>query len=777
MRRALLLTLFFFTGATALGYQFVWTRMLANILGHEMRAVIAVVSGFMGGMALGTWLLGERIRGSAHPGRWYGGLEIFIGLWAAFVVPRHPVSLFLPLVAMGATFPAMARFISGRNIPALYAANTLGAVFGIFAVTWWLVPVAGLRAGSLALGAVNLIVGLAAWFLSGPLSYPQSRDREEALSAKNALEAETSESHPRWLITIWLTGFLAIGFEILGVRVLSQVMENTVYSFAAALAVYLLGTSIGAAWYQRSGHERWLNDLLGSAAIVCLGSIMVMSRAPIIYTGLRNAFGDSDLGVLAAELMLAGAVFLLPAFLMGAIFSLLMQQQEASLPKMLAANTFGSAVAPFVLGFVLLPTIGTKWALVLVSLAYFTVVTRWRWAMPVIAVLIAALLPNLRHVQVPAGGALLAYREGVLGSVAVVRDADGNRTLKVNNRFQMGGTSAAETEYRQAHLPLQMQPNASRALFLGVGTGITFSTALRYDLTADGVELLPEVVELMPHFAPENAYHRYQGRLHIHVADARRFVVRSRNDYDVIVADLFHPARDGAGTLYTREHFEAIRARLTRSGLFCQWLPLHQMDEQMLRVIIRTFLDVFPNARAYLLHWSVDVPVLALINAWVPNADEIANNPKISGGFVAGPEALRKFAGDAPVNTDDHQIVTYVAPRFAYQRHATPYGRLLTILAIGPPPNDFLKARNVYLHGLVHETEGRVDQAVESYIESARISDEFTMGYSRCISLAAARAKDRPEAARALLQRLIEAKPNEKLARDLLERLFPAPQN
>ena len=757
--------LFFFTGAAALGFQFVWTRMLANMLGHEMRAVIGVVSAFMGGLALGAWWLGGLVRRSLHPGRWYGGLEIFIGLWAALAVPQYPPLLLLAVVAMGASFPAMARFIEGRSIPALYAVNTLGAVLGILLTTWWLVPALGLHSSGIVLGAINVTVGFTAWFL----------DRSAPV-----LQPEASEVHPRWLITIWTTGFLGIGFEVLGVHVLSQVMENTVYSFATALAVYLLGTSVGAAWYQRHGHERWLNDLLGGAAIVCIGGIMLMSKAQMIYNWLRNAFGDSDLGVLGAELMLAAAVFFLPTFLMGAIFCLLMQQHETSLSKMLAANTFGSAVAPFVISGVLLPWIGSKWALVLVSVAYFALVTRWRWPMPIVTAVMVFLLPNLRFVQVPPGGAILAYREGVMGSVAVVQDAAGNRMLKVNNRFQMGGTSAAETEYRQGRLPLKLHPDPRRALFLGTGTGITFSeTGLYSDLNADGVELLPEVVQFMHYFAPQNRHISDGGRLRIRVADARRFVVNARRNYDVIVADLFHPARDGAGTLYTHEHFSAIRARLNRGGLFCQWLPLHQMDEQMLRVVIRTFLEVFPNARAYLLHWSVDIPVLALIgsDAWRPNADEIANGPKTSGGFVAGPAALRKFAGNVPINTDDHQIVTYAAPRFAYQRHATPYGRLLTILAIEPPPNDFLKARNVYLHGLVDETEGRVDQAIDDYIESARISDQFTMGYSRCISLAAARVKDRPEAARALLERLAEAIPGQKIARDLLQRLFPAPQN
>jgi spermidine synthase len=226
--------------------------------------------------------------------------------------------------------------------------------------------------------------------------------------------------------------------------------------------------------------------------------------------------------------------------------------------------------------------------------------------------------------------------------------------------------------------------------------------------------------------------------------------------------------------------------------MFCQWLPLHQMDDAMLRVVTKTFLDVFPDTQAYLLHWSVDVPVLGLIGTdrWPHSSSGrveprgaalqshlkslgLADSVRVFGNYVAGPDSLRRFAGNAPINTDDRQIITYAAPRFSYRRNATPYGRLLTLLAIEGPGTDFLRARNVYLRGLVEESEGRMTQAIEYYIESARISDEFTAGYARCISLASLKARDHPQGARVLLERLVEAQPREKLARDLLERLFP----
>src|SRR5205085_1367648 len=122
-----------------------------------------------------------------------------------------------------------------------------------------------------------------------------------------------------------------------------------------------------------------------------------------------------------------------------------------------------------------------------------------------------------------------------------------------------------------------------------------------------------EVLAVIPRFEPQNFAPGRQPALKLHLADARRFVRATTTRYDVIVADLFHPARDGAGSLYTLEHFQAIRERLSPGGIFCQWLPLHQLDEEMLGIIIRTFLEVFPEAQAYLLRFNVDAPVIGLM--------------------------------------------------------------------------------------------------------------------------------------------------------------------
>ncbi|MCX8091169.1 MAG: hypothetical protein N3I86_09620 [Verrucomicrobiae bacterium] len=383
----------------------------------------------------------------------------------------------------------------------------------------------------------------------------------------------------------------------------------------------------------------------------------------------------------------------------------------------------------------------------------------------------------------------------------------------------MGGTAAAGREQLQGHVPVLLHPGPRRALFLGTGTGITLGAATVHPgVACDGVELLPEVVEVMPLFEPHNFGAGRLPQVRMRVADARRFARATRERYDVVVADLFHPARDGAGTLYTVEHFRALRERLLPGGLVCQWLPLHQLDEQMLRVILRSFLVAFPDATAWWLDWNVDTPVLGLVGwgvrtgrehgpeRWHPGWVEerrgaasaldaelkrlaLSDSVRLFGRLAADAETLRHFAGDAPLNTDDHPRVMFEAPRRLPEAMLSLRGltrllaawresRLSAVVGAGAGDDGFAarverfrRGRDEFLLGQVADAEGDRTGAMERYIRSAELSDDFTAGYAQCLTWAAALAGSRPAEARALLQRLVAAQPHRPAARELLERL------
>src|SRR5262249_48033869 len=155
--------------------------------------------------------------------------------------------------------------------------------------------------------------------------------------------------------------------------------------------------------------------------------------------------------------------------------------------------------------------------------------------------------PPLRFVEIPESGRLVSYQEGVMAAVSVVEDAAGVRRLRIDNREQEGTSRTVRVDARQAWLPLLLHPSPRRALFLGLGTGVTApAAAADPTVEVDAVELVPEVItaatlfgEALPRGVPDP-------RLHLLRADARRFVRTTAVRYDVIVADNFHPARSGS---------------------------------------------------------------------------------------------------------------------------------------------------------------------------------------------------------------------------------------
>lgn len=857
LRFATLYGIVFVSGFAGLGYELAWTRMLSVGLGHEIVSVLAVVAAFFCGMAIGSWALGRIAAGGRIAGRWYAAAETTIGCWSVALVflipwanrfvtqwmgtepsPLHhwtlaflfPFVLLLPATfAMGGTLPLMSRVFepmraSGSPIGGLYAANTFGAVAGTLLSTFLLVPRLGFRATLLAFAALNLLCAVGALYCASG-----SPAQREPTFKPSRLD------HPAQGLAaaLFATGLLGIGYEVLVVRAMSQALENTVYSFAGVLSVYLLGTASGAALYQRAigrrPYDQTLSFLLVSISVFCLLGTVLIGNSSAIYGALRSISGGGFAGSVFAEMGLAAAVFLLPAVAMGATFSHLAQRGDAEgmgFGGALCVNTLGASLAPFVFGVLLLPELGFKTVLTAVCLGYLALIplsASWRYRpafVPLLAGVILIASPHsLKLVTQEPGDEILEHRDGVMASVTVVKDQQNEIHLKINNRFQMGGTSSVFSDRREGHIPLLLHPNPQKALFLGMGTGATLAAAAAHPgLRAEGVELIPEVIPVLHHFDRSTGNLRRIPQLSLVVADARRYVNSSSQKYDVIVSDLFHPARDGAGSLYTREHFQAIGAHLNPGGVFCQWLPLYQLDLDMLRVITRTFLEVFPDGAAFLAHYSLKAPIVGLIAGGPPGgytihwwedrtrdaglgrclqAVRLDSLYSVLGLHLAAKEDLWAFAGDAPINTDNHPVVTFGAPRFAYGEQQPAADRLLALIdRFRPRPGDLLvparspedhvvmqrlsaywEARNRFLRAgvgvpetsdvrlLLHHTRDKLLAAV-------RTSPDFSSAYQPLLAMARRLQPADPVGARDLLLELEKANPNRGEARLMRQELF-----
>jgi len=507
---------------------------------------------------------------------------------------------------MGGTLTALERMVREARGDAqvsagVYGANTAGAVAGTLMSTFVLIPAFGLSGTLVCLAGVNALCAL------GTLAVRAKPDR--TIPAADEARPGTIGG-PRLMITLFATGLLGIAFEVLVIRLAAQVMQDTVYTFAGLLAAYLVGTAAGGLIWQRAGRnarDESLGWLLAGTALACLTTAFL---TPYIARIAETAVEAGIVG----ELAVAMALFLVPSTAMGALFGLLAQQvrdRRGSLGWAVGINSIGASMAPLVTAQCLIPAFGAWTALIPVALGYLLLLPLRRVALlwsaaPAIAALVLWVRPAPSLIKVPNGGALLAVSEGPMVTASVVDDASGARYLEVNGRFRMGGTSSVRSDYRQAMLPLLLHPAPHRALFLGIGTGATVVGGSQMPgVTVHGVELSREVVDLLPWFAnPATAGPAPR----ITVADARRYVAADNDRYDVIVADLFHPALDGSGALYTIEHFDAVKKRLAPGGVFCQWLPLYQLDLPSLRAVIRGFLEIYPEGSAWLNHYSVTHP-------------------------------------------------------------------------------------------------------------------------------------------------------------------------
>jgi spermidine synthase len=395
---------------------------------------------------------------------------------------------------------------------------------------------------------------------------------------------------------------------------------------------------------------------------------------------------------------------------------------------------------------------------------------------------------------VPDGGRIVSYREGATAAVSVVEDAGGVMRLRIDNRQQEGSSATVLADARQALLPLLLHPAPRHALFLGLGTGITASSAAQDPmLQVDAVELLPEVIDASTHFTP--GFTDAAPRLHAMVADARRFVRATDRRYDLVVADNFHPARSGSGSLYTVEHFKAVHARLAADGLFCQWLPLHQLDLDTLRSIVRSFIAVYPGATAMLATNSLDTPVLGLLarggagrfdvravreriaGAALPRPPAdfgLGDDFALLGSFVAGPRSLARFAEGATLNTDDRPVVAYRAPRITYVPDSLPRDRLIALLHdLDVDPNELVDAPPQWQARLAAYWAARdrfievgrdvqpsadvgrmLSQVREPLLSVLRISPDFRPAHDPLLRMATALAQSDPIAAHALLMEM-----------------------
>jgi spermidine synthase len=715
-----LAALFFLSGTAALIYQVAWLRILSLVFGVTVYAASAVLTSFMAGLALGSWLGGRTADRVRSPLRAFAVLELGIAV-SALAVPfaldavsalykevhrRGPdglvqltvirlvcsaVILLLPTTLMGASLPLLARHVTraGNSAAArigwLYAVNTAGGIVGTALAGFILIGAIGVTATTRLAAGLNIVVGCGALVLSrGGRS--ASRDYDRLTEPTSAVR-----SIPRMmLLVVLLSGFAGLALEVVWFRLLTMFLTATTYAFTTMLSTVLLGIALGSAI--ASTRVRRSPDPGAALAWIQIwtGILVLLSMTALAHT-YRMGWRTSGMIQACVVAMLPATTFMGATFPFAVAIGL--GGDTANVGRrvgvLYAANVGGAVAGSLAAGFLLIPWLGTRASLLLLAAVYVVAgcfVLRSTAGTPraVRTVVAAGMLFVLAAVSLPdIYAAVLARRyepgerpvfraEGVQTTVAVHHEPPNRHVLYLDGLHQANDSEAVRLHSEIGQLPMALHPDPRHALVVGVGGGVTAAAVAAHpEASIDVVELSRSVIAALPYFAHVNGNLLQRPNVRLRVDDGRNFLQLTSRRYDVITADLIQPIHAGAGNLYSIEYFTLARRALQDDGLMMQWVGRRQ--ETHYKLIMRTFLGAFPDATL----WSNGELMVGGARSLRISRRAFERQraaPAVRSAFAlvgldsfeallarytAGPDEMRRFVGGGPVLTDDRPLLEF----------------------------------------------------------------------------------------------------------------------
>ncbi len=419
----LIYLLFFLSGAAALVYQVVWVRSLTLVFGGSALAGTAVLSVFMGGLALGSYVVGRRVDRVVKPLRLYGLLQlgiapsalVFAGLmklypsiygtlargrddatlYLTFVgILFSVVALIVPTMLMGGTLPVLSRVVSRRpenlrnHLSFLYAVNTLGAVTGALLAGFVLLRLYSVSTTLYLAVATNVLIGFVSLALQKRIDGATAQ--QDVVAAQEAAGAPAGPV--TWILwAIGLGGFCTLGYEVLWTRIFTVAVGASVYGFTIILAAFLTAIALGSAtygiWVKIFGKAVpsprrvvvWFGITQVIVGITALVVTVYFRDMPANAVRLQNYFLGTGIAPFQARawasFTLAFLYVLVPAGFMGVAFPLageaLARDRKATgraVGDLLAANTVGAILGVAGSGLLMIRVFGIERSLQILTL-------------------------------------------------------------------------------------------------------------------------------------------------------------------------------------------------------------------------------------------------------------------------------------------------------------------------------------------------------------------------------------------------------------------------
>jgi spermidine synthase len=429
----LILVCFFFSGMTGLIYQVIWTRMVVKVIGAAPFAISIILTVFMGGLGIGSYLASrhiDKIKDTVKLIKIYGFLELIIGayclilpllltlfkpLYAIFYNQLFQsfwiynfltfifcgIILILPVICMGATLPLLCRFYvsnlshMGAHVGRLYGLNTIGAAVGALITGFWLIETIGVNCTLGMAVAINVVIGVVCVVVAGKVvgQYTVATSHKKNIGAKTTTDSErtaediSTRKTLRFisLLIFAVSGFCSMSYEVIWTKLLGLIIGPTTYSFSIVLVTFITGLALGSILFG------WIVDRVKKpvmlliytqviAAAIALVVTHYMGNSQFFYAKLIYTYQDN---FLLLNLLKGGSLFcfmLLPTICLGATFPIVGKIYTESVNDVgnaigfsYAINTLGAVLGSFTAGFILVPFVGKENGMKLVVLLQMAV--------------------------------------------------------------------------------------------------------------------------------------------------------------------------------------------------------------------------------------------------------------------------------------------------------------------------------------------------------------------------------------------------------------------
>ncbi len=697
-----LLLLFFVSGSSSLMFETLWQRLMVLVFGASAPATAAILIAFFLGLGLGSFIGGRILERFDRALLFYACVEFWIGLWSLAVpallgamgllliefgdsnqITALPylvrlllaIAMVLPAtLGMGATIPVMNRLIHehGRGIgystALAYGINTLGAVAGCLLTGIFLIRSLGVQNSLYVASALNLFVVVISTALVrySPKRSSGQVDAPESIQDQPTPQSLADSKIIHLLLPFYIvSGFLALGYEIVWLRMLSLFTSTSTTTFAIVLAVYLTGFSLGSLLLYPILSKRMSGVRVFVISNLMAGistSLLLPTFYQFPFMRFKIAFPDGEMvpvtlfRAVLVEGLMATIMMFLPTIFLGLAFPAVCQALISTGKELgrksglyYFAGNLGSAIGVGVTALLLLPAMGLIGSLLLLCVIGIAVglITlglspdRPKRIMPYALIVIyvgtiltygSQMLPFVRDGKLerikgqltyhPFGPTwdtasgirqsdILRYKSGRSATVIVKNVTLASEPDAPFNALYIDGLHVASTHMHStidakmlAHIPLLLHPDPKSALTVGFGSGGTSWSMTQHVIKATAVEIEPEVIRSAKLFANQNHGVLDEPNFELILNDARNHLLVSDRKYDVISTDVTNLQYRQNSSLYTREYFQLMKDRLSDDGIACAWIPMMAISDEEFKMLLRTFGDVFPHASLWYIDYS-----------------------------------------------------------------------------------------------------------------------------------------------------------------------------